>query len=464
MSKHLFKSNHKINRVEVTSDTLSGRGGLALFVRYLHGINIYGLVCPLFPGMRKSNKGLPLWNLFKQVLCFFFDGTSRHLTYFDQLSRDPGYAAVIENDSGEMASSHQVKRFFNSFPQVCAWPFRKLLKHLFIWRLKLEKPAVIELMIDTMVMDNDDAKKRDGVQPTYKKVLGFQPLQIIWNGKVIDGIFRGGKKNGDCGDTVVNMVTALVRLIRMEYGDVPIILRLDSGFFGEKNFAAFDKLNIAFICAGKMYDSVKDHVKSAPEKLFGTYDNGHQRWTYLEWNHRCDIWAKGREYRTIYTRPLYEDKQSVLDFARPDGVVLTNIGVHPAVTARLGGEHKKTECIIQSNHGRGADELAHRGLKDFGFEELPFKHFAPNTALYYCMLIAFFLFETFKEDVLSKALPEGIPATSYATTVRRKAVDCAVKIVRAGGQIVLKVTTAVMESLRFDKLWALCQNPPPIHA
>lgn len=462
MSKNPYKSNHKINRMDVTRDTLSGRGGLSLFVRYLHGINIYHLVCPLFPGMRKSAKGLPVWNLFKQVFCFFLDGTSRHLTYFDQLGRDPGYAAVIENGADEMASSHQVKRFFNSFPQVCAGLFRGALKHLFIWRLKLEKPAVIELMIDTMVMDNDDAKKRHGVQPTYKKVLGFQPLQIIWNGKVVDAIFRGGKKNGNCGDSVVNMVTALVRLIRKEYGDVPIILRLDAGFFDEKNFAAFDKLNIAFISAGKMYNSVKDHVRNAPDDLWGKYDNGHQVWSYLEWSHRCDVWE--REYRTIYTRPLYEDGQGVLEFARPDGVALTNIGVHPAVTARLGGEHRKTEFIIQSNHRRGADELAHRGLKDFGFEELPFKHFAPNTAFYYCMLISFFLFETFKEDVLSSALPEGIPATSYATTVRRKAVDFAVKIVRAGGQVILKVTTAVMESLRFDKLWELCQNPPPIRA
>jgi len=51
------------------------------------------------------------------------------------------------------------------------------------------------------------------------------------------------------------------------------------------------------------------------------------------------------------------------------------------------------------------------------FEELPFKRFAANSALYYCMIIAFFLFETFKEDVLEEVMPVG----SYATTVRRKA-------------------------------------------
>ncbi len=74
------------------------------------------------------------------------------------------------------------------------------------------------------------------------------------------------------------------------------------------------------------------------------------------------------------------------------------------------------------------------------------------------MLIAFFLFETYKEDVLGEVLP----ISSYPTTVRRKAVDIAAKITRTGGQIILKVTTAVMEALQFDKLWERCQQPPPI--
>ncbi len=94
---------------------------------------------------------------------------------------------------------------------------------------------------------------------------------------------------------------------------------------------------------------------------------------------------------------------------------------------------------------RGADELPHRGLKDFGFEELPFKQFAANNALYYLMLISFFLFETYKEDVLSEIIPIG----SYATTVRRKLLYFAAKITDTGRVIILKVTKTVMDSLQF---------------
>ncbi len=70
------------------------------------------------------------------------------------------------------------------------------------------------------------------------------------------------------------------------------------------------------------------------------------------------------------------------------------------------------------------------------------------------MVIAFFLFEAFKEDVLE----DVIPVCSYATTVRRKALDFAAKIVKTGGQIILRVTEAVMEGLRFSKLWERCQK------
>jgi hypothetical protein len=125
-----------------------------------------------------------------------------------------------------------------------------------------------------------------------------------------------------------------------------------------------------------------------------------------------------------------EHGQLSLDCARPENVILTNIGVNPDALKHLCQQQQEhwnqPETIIESHHGRGADELPHRGLKDFGFEQLPFKRFSANSAFYYCMLIAFFLFETFKEDVLS----EVIPVTSYATTVRRKAVDFAAKIVK----------------------------------
>ena len=77
--------------VEVTSDTLTGRGGLALFSRYLRSIGLFSHLDRLFGSVRKSGKGVAVTALFHQLFCFFLDGTSRHLVRFDDLKEDEGY-------------------------------------------------------------------------------------------------------------------------------------------------------------------------------------------------------------------------------------------------------------------------------------------------------------------------------------------------------------------------------------
>jgi len=107
--------SRRISKVEITNDTLTNRGGIALFVKYVQAINIIALLLEKFGSLKKSSKGVTLKNLFLQVLCFFFDGTSRHMNYFDQLHTDAGYAAVLEVPEDQMASSHAMKRFFSTF-------------------------------------------------------------------------------------------------------------------------------------------------------------------------------------------------------------------------------------------------------------------------------------------------------------------------------------------------------------
>ncbi len=101
---------HRITEVDVTDDIITGRGGLALFVRYLASINILPLLNESFGNLRNSAKGLSVTKLFQQIFCFLFDGTSRHISHFDILAQDKGYAATIETDMKEMASSHTYKR------------------------------------------------------------------------------------------------------------------------------------------------------------------------------------------------------------------------------------------------------------------------------------------------------------------------------------------------------------------
>lgn len=454
-------ANHQISHVEVTSDCLADRGGLALLMRYADQSGLVGETAAQFKGFRTGAKGLPVSDLIRQTLGFFFDGTSRHLTYFDHLKQDPGYQAVLETSAQRMASSHQVKRFFSKFSKVSGAKFRPILRKMFASRLMREEPEVVELFLDTMVLDNDDAVSRQGCQPTYKKVKGFQPLQLIWKNQVIDAQFRGGKKNGNHGLTASHMIENAVKVIRKQLGpQVPIVVRMDGGFFDGELFGRLDACNVGFVATCRLTQEIKKMGEKQTQ--WNQFDNGQQSWAYFEWGTRCLSWD--RFYRGIYLKPHYDQEQLLLDFARPEQVILTNMGscnhLFKSVPAEIRERLYDPAKLIAQHHAKGADELTHRGIKDFGFQQLPFHKFGANTAFYYLMVIAFNLMEWYKRDILPGLVGRG----SYATTVRRVAIDFAAKFVRTGRKIILKVTQSTMDRLNLVDLWQRCNQATPILA
>jgi len=154
---------------------------------------------------------------------------------------------------------------------------------------------------------------------------------------------------------------------------VAIVVRLDAGFFDQKLFRLFEGLGIGYLCGGKLQDDLRELARGMDPFRWSAYDNGHQLWQYFEFGDHRPSWRKTEWRRTFSTRPAFEDAQRLFEFARPD---------HQA-----------------------------------------------NAAFYYTVLVAFFLFETFKRDVTE----EVVPSTVQATRVRREAIDFAAKIVRTSG-------------------------------
>lgn len=459
------ESKRKISKVEPTDQRITGRGGMTLFVHYIDQIQVIPmLLMPLLGCLRKNRKGVPVDSLLKQIFCFFLDGTSRHLSYFDTLQKDSGYAAAIETAPRHMASSHAVKRFCQAF----SWPLvrmcRRIMLELFVWRLQISRPAIILLDIDLMGMNNNDAHKREGVMPTYKKYLGFGALQMTWEGFIIDSVLRSGDKHSNHGHGTERMIRRVVDLIRSRYRqDVPIVFHLDSGYMDQKLFEAMESCDVGYVCGGKLYSDITDAVREIPQEAWGCYfgteeieDGG--VWEYVEFGDRRKTWKRFR--RALFTRPVTEDNQLLLSFARPCAVLYTNLGMGYGVDEQLrqsGFESMLApEGIIGCYHHRGRSELTFRVFKEFADQRLPFERFRPNAAFYYLMCIAFFLYEAFKEDVCG----DIVPITSYPSTLRRKVIDIAAKIVCGSRTLKLKVSRAVWEALDFAKLWANCHIAP----
>lgn len=457
-----------INHVGITSDTLTSRAGLSFFARYLGASGMLASLEHRFGGLRGSAKAQPVGEVFKQLFCFLLDGSSRHLSYFDALQKDTGYAATIESTPAAMMSSHSIKRFLQKLGRTgYQFQLRALLSELWLWRLRRERPDVVELGLDSMVLNNDEAQARQGVTPTYKKVKGFHPLQLTWRRYIVDAVFRGGRHHSNHGDSALHMLTRAVQLIRRYDAQVPIVVRTDSGFFDETLFKHCDALGIAFICGGKIYQDIKEYVRRAPDSAWQSYQHGDQQWEYLDFTDQRGTWDE--RWEALYLRPVAAAEQLLLEFARPETVLYTNLSYcwpHAPCWQAAGLAHwLQAPRIIESSHDRGADELVHRAFKDFGFEQLPFERFAANGAMYYSMVVAFMLFEAFKYDVCQhgegdSAALSVVPLTAYASTVRRRLLDVAGKIVRSGGEVCLKVTAAAWAYLDWARLWQQCNTPP----
>ena len=151
---------------------------------------LYSLRSSIVSLVRCGKKGIPVSHHFIKLLSYFMDGNRHHLCRFNHLKHDEGNAALLATIEQHLVSSHSVKRFFDRFSFLRIYVFRQLLQRLFIWMLRQTNRSVIEFCIDTIVLNNDDARKRHGVQPTYKKDKGFHPLQMNWGRYMVDAVFR----------------------------------------------------------------------------------------------------------------------------------------------------------------------------------------------------------------------------------------------------------------------------------
>lgn len=455
----------KITKIGITNEKISARGGLSLILRYIENIGIYGLISnAVFSLLIKSNKGLQLAGFLQQMFAFCIDGTHTAISHFDQLKTDQGYAAVLEMDTAQLASSHQIKRFFTKMTVVKDLIFNKILHGLFIWRLNIECPKIIILGIDTMVLDNDGAKKREGCEPTYKKKSGYQPLHICWGTFLIDVLFRKGSAHSNHGDDYTQRVKAVVGLIRKRYSqEVPIILCADSGFADQKAYTCFeDDLGIHYVTTSKIYADVKEYVGGIPTYEFGEIKKNKAEWSFIEFGNKLKSWKKFR--RCIFTKLNCDGAgQYIMEFDKPDNVIYTNIGNSKEADDKLraagGDAYFEANAIIKLSHQRGADELIHRSIKELATrEQLPFDKFAMNRTFYFILVMSHFIFEAYKRDVSADVMP----ITSYPNTFRRKLIDFAAKITKGGRNVFLKVSGTVYNKYNIKELWERCQSPPKI--
>jgi len=451
------KINKTITKIETAQELLTGRGGLAVVNRYLKNVSWLKKELRSFNSLKNRSWGMPVEKMLFQVILNFIDGTSQHLSHFDELRKDDSYKALIGED--ELASTSSLKRLFKSVSHTRSRGFKRLYKRIFLWRLKRDSAPYIKLDLDTVVFDNHNAKKREKVNWTYKKVNGFQPLLMKWAGFVVAGKFREGKAHSNHGNDAAEMIREVVKTIRIKITK-PIILTLDGGFLDEKLMDVCDELRIAYIMGGKQFSDIKTKLSEIPKDEFGIFRKesaGGLEWYYTEFMDKRKKWKKAS--RLIATYLNAEGDQLLVPGTGKVNLNYTNLCVNSIVTQQFEdagcGYLGKTENIIMLAHNRGEDELIHRHIKDFAGEEMPFLKFEMNAEWFHLMIFSFNMHQGFKEDVFEKREDKQC----YPTTFRRRFIDFAGRIVRHAHTTVLKVRKSVKESITLDSLWVAAAKP-----
>ncbi len=74
-------------------------------------------------------------------------------------------------------------------------------------------------------------------EPTYKKTTGFQPVQMVRDGRVVNATFRGGDELSNHSDTEEKMIINLYRRIqRLIRDDLAIMIPMDSDLVDQALF------------------------------------------------------------------------------------------------------------------------------------------------------------------------------------------------------------------------------------
>jgi hypothetical protein len=449
---------NEIQGIGITDESLTGRGGMAFLVKYIKKIKAMTLIVEAFKGIRKSRKGKDIEKIIAQLIYNAIDGTKQTMTRFDELKEDKGYLKTIETSKQDAASSHTMKRFFNAVTENMLRELQEVMLKMFIWRLSITKPKIIILGADTMVLDNNDAKKRDGVSLTYKMVKGYHPLFIYWGRYVVNMVFHEGKEHHNHNNDFFESLRDTIKVIRDEYSrEVPILVVSDAGFFDQKYFQILEEeKGLYFVCGGRLMDCVKMAVLKESPSRWAEFEKDGSIYHYLDFSDKREDWD--RAYRALYYKQADVNGEYHLEFDRPETLVYTNLEDTELLKKYKMEKYLDGKEIVGLYQSRAKDELVNRSLKEFAEETLPFQRFVSNAAYYYLEVIANNLLTAFQENVLSPV----IPMAAYPNTVRRLFIDIAGKIVHTSRKIILKFERGVYEKLKLPELWARCTECVPI--
>jgi len=336
-------------------------------------------------------------------------------------------AALLRADVGqERLRGHPVPdpttlgRFLASFNLGHVRQFDRALDRLFARVQPVVERESVTLDLDaTFVEHHGPVGSRQGTRGTYTGKIAWHPLLCFVGetGEWLHGTLRNGHAAASRG-----AARFLVECLDRVPADVPLYLRADEGFWGQKLFAELERREVTYAVGAPQISSVKTRIAAIPAADWrpSSYRAGSEIASF-EWQPRT--WSRQRRF-VVRRDPVPAGEQLRLD----EG------DYHYYVLVTNDGDRSPDQLECWHRAKANVENRIKEAKLGFGLDNLPCRSFHANWAYLLATLLAYNLLCWLK----LLALPHG-EQSSYAKRLRFRFINIAATVGRSGRRLILRL-------------------------
>jgi hypothetical protein len=317
----------------------------------------------------------------------------------------------------------------------------------------------VALDIDVSPFDNSNTQK-EGCSYTYKKHDGFAPIfaYLGEEGYLALEEFREGSQHCQKGTPeFLERAIAAARVMT----DAKLLARLDSGNDAEETLETLRKRDADFI--------IKRNLRNESLKEWLTEAQALGKWQPLREGKTLYVGETSRQCGERSWRVVFEVIEKTIN---SDGQQLMFPEIEVATYwTSLGPRQATPDEVIQIYHSHGTSEQFHSELKtDLDLERLPSGHFAVNSLILTCGMVAYNILRLMGQMSLSedKKLPpdEKMPLAKKVKRRRLRSVIqdlmyFASRLIRHGRRFILGIARSNPWRRAWEKVYERTYRPRP---
>jgi hypothetical protein len=406
--------------IEFVPQQLTSYGGLELFRRYLHRLDLVARLRRVVADLPSDYGGARLALL---VVALFYVG-ARRLEHLRYLAGDP----LVKRFCGlaRLPTAHTVSNWLKQFTQSTLAPLIQLNHDLVVDAItKLQLPRLTVDVDGTVVCTGAKVQWAfRGFNPHHRKDLSYYPLvaHVAQTGHIL----RLKNRPGNVHDSkqAVRFLRDLIDGLRTRLGRaVPLEFRMDAAFFQRDVLRLLSRQRCAYAIKVGYWSWLPLKQLAAEAQTWRPLAPGVTGFEHALTIPQWDLQLRVMIYRKHVRHQTRKNFQ--LDLFTPDDghfeyyAVATNMALGlPALFAFV--------C------GRGAQEKTFAELKgEFALDVVPTNHYGANSAWQQLSILAYNVARNFQLDTLAEAKPRSRKRT-YAYVLRSMRTLRFLLIARAG--------------------------------